>query len=57
MKDDLKIFNERIEMLKHLDPSTSAYERLYMLAAITAAIYNWGVIDALIQVEACSDSF
>jgi len=52
MKDDLKVFNERIEMLKHLDPSTSAYERLYVLAAITAAIYDLGVIDALIQAEA-----
>ena len=52
MNEDRKLFNERIEALKKLDPNTTAYEKLYMLAAITAAIYNWGVIGALIQAEA-----
>ena len=49
MKEDRVLFDERIEMLRHLDPKTSAYERLYMLAAIMAAIYDWGNIDTLIK--------
>ena len=49
MRDDRILFEERIEMLKHLDPTSDAYERLYLLAAITAAIYNWGIIDPMIK--------
>ena len=51
MNDDLKVFNERIETLKKLDPKSSTYERLYILAAITAAIYDLGVIDPMIKEE------
>lgn len=54
MKDDRVKFEERIKMLKTLDPNSGAYERLYMLAAIMAAMYDWGVIDALINEEAQS---
>ena len=49
MNDDRVKFEERIETLKHLDPNSSAYEKIYMLAAIAASIYDWGVIDALIK--------
>lgn len=49
MKDDLKVFNERIEALKKLDPKSETYKRIYILAAITAAIYDWGVIDPMIK--------
>lgn len=49
MNEDRVLFDERIEMLRHLDPTSNTYERIYMLAAITAAMYNWGVIDALIK--------
>jgi hypothetical protein len=49
MNDDRIKFEERIKLLKTLDPTSSRYERVYMLAAIAAAIYNWGVIDALIK--------
>lgn len=49
MNDDRVLFEERINMLKTLDPTTSTYERLYMLAAIAAAIHNWGVIDPMIK--------
>lgn len=49
MRDDRILFKERIEALKKLDPSTSAYERLYMLTMIMSSIYNWGVIDPMIK--------
>lgn len=49
MKDDRILFEKRIEALRKLDPSTSAYERLYMLTMIMSAIYNWGVIDPMIK--------
>jgi hypothetical protein len=52
MNEDRILFNERIEMLRHLDPTTSKYERLYMLTMIMSAIHNWGVIDTLIKEEA-----
>ena len=51
MNEDRILFNERISALRKLDPNTTAYERLYMLAAITAAIYNWGIIDPMIKEE------
>ena len=49
MKEDRALFNERIETLKHLDPNSNAYERLYMLTMIMSAMYNWGVIDPMIK--------
>ena len=49
MDRDRTLFEERITALKKLDPNTDAYKRIYILAAITAAIYDWGVIDALIE--------
>jgi len=49
MKDDRILFEERIETLRKLDPKSDTYERLYMLTAIMAAIYNWGVIDPMIK--------
>lgn len=51
MDRDRIIFNERIEALKKLDPNTDTYKRIYILTAITAAIYDWGVIDTLINEE------
>ena len=51
MRDDRILFNERIETLKKLDPGSDAYERLYMLTMIMSAIYNWGVIDPMINEE------
>ncbi len=51
MNDDRVLFNERIETLKHLDPNSNAYERLYMLTMIMSAMYNWGVIDSMINEE------
>lgn len=51
MKEDRVLFNERIEALKKLDPKSATYEKIYILAAITAAIYDWGVIDTLIKEE------
>lgn len=49
MNDDRVLFEERINMLKTLDPTSDAYERLYMLTMIMSAIYNWGVIDPMIK--------
>lgn len=49
MNEDRVLFEERIETLRKLDPSTSAYERLYMLTMIMSAMYNWGVIDPMIN--------
>lgn len=49
MNDDRVKFEERIKTLRKLDPSTDLYKRIYILAAITAAIYDWGVIDTLIK--------
>ena len=49
MKDDRVIFEERINMLKKMDPNSDAYERLYMLTMIMSSIYNWGVIDPMIK--------
>jgi len=51
MKEDRVLFEERIETLKKLDPGSDVYERLYMLTMIMSAMYDWGVIDTLIQVE------
>lgn len=47
--DDRKLFEERIITLRGLDPTTEAYERLYMLTMIMSAINNWGVIDPMIN--------
>lgn len=49
MNDDRVLFEERINMLKTLDPTSDIYKRIYILAAITAAIYNWGIIDPMIN--------
>lgn len=54
MNEDRKLFNERIEMLRHLDPNSDVYNRIYILASITSAIYNWGVIDTMIKAEVVS---
>lgn len=51
MRDDRILFEERIETLKHLDPTSSAYERLYVLTMIMSAMYDWGVIDPMIKEE------
>lgn len=51
MKDDRALFEKRIETLRKLDPSTTMYERLYMLTMIMSAIHNWGVIDHMIKEE------
>lgn len=52
MKDDRVLFEKRIETLRKLDPTSSAYERLYVLTMIMSAMYDWGVIDPMIQTEA-----
>ena len=49
MNRDRVIFEERINMLKKMDPNSDAYERLYMLTMIMASIYDWGVIDPMIK--------
>lgn len=49
MNRDRVIFEERIETLRKLDPTSSAYERLYVLTMIMASIYDWGVIDPMIK--------
>ena len=49
--NDRKLFDERIETLRSLDPTSEAYERLYMLTMIMSAIHNWGVIDSMIKEE------
>lgn len=49
MNEDRILFEERIKTLRKLDPSTSAYERLYMLTMIMSAMHNWGVIDPMIN--------
>lgn len=49
MKDDRILFEERIEALKKLDPKSDTYERLYVLTMIMSAIYDWGVIDPMIN--------
>lgn len=49
MNRDRAIFEERIETLRKLDPTSSAYERLYVLTMIMASIYDWGVIDPMIK--------
>jgi len=51
MNDDRVLFNERIEMLKTLDPKSTTYEKLYMLTMIMSAMYDWGVIDPMIMEE------
>ena len=49
MKDDRVLFEKRIETLRKLDPTSSAYERLYVLTMIMSAMYDWGVIDPMIK--------
>ena len=49
MNRDRVLFEERINMLKTLDPNSDTYERLYMLTMIMSAIYDWGVIDPMIK--------
>lgn len=49
MKDERVLFEKRIETLRKLDPTSSAYERLYVLTMIMSATYNWGVIDPMIK--------
>ena len=49
MKDDRILFEERINMLKTLDPNSDTYKRLYMLTMIMASIYDWGAIDPMIK--------
>lgn len=49
MKEDRVKFEERIKTLRKLDPKSTTYEKLYMLTAIMAAMYDWGVIDTLIK--------
>lgn len=49
MKDDRALFEKRIETLRKLDPTSSAYERLYVLTMIMSAMYDWGVIDPMIK--------
>ena len=49
MRDDRALFEERINTLRSLDPSTDAYERLYVLTMIMSAMYDWGVIDPMIK--------
>lgn len=51
MKDDRALFEKRIETLRKLDPTSSAYERLYVLTMIMSAMYDWGVIDPMIKVK------
>lgn len=48
---DRKLFEERIETLRNLDPKTEAFMRLYMLTSIMSAIHDWGVIDPMITKE------
>lgn len=49
MKDDRVLFEERINMLKTLDPNSDTYKRLYMLTMIMSAMYDWGVIDPMLK--------
>jgi hypothetical protein len=49
MNDDRVLFEKRIETLRKLDPTSSAYERLYVLTMIMSAMYDWGVIDPMIK--------
>lgn len=49
MRDDRVLFEKRIETLRKLDPTSSAYERLYVLTMIMSAMYDWGVIDPMIK--------